>query len=108
MTQFLALVNPLVTIIVMLLALGIAWGKLNQGQESLATKLAEAEVRLDEKLALLASDLREIPHLYVRADVDLQSTRLMDQRINNIAQSLTDIRNDLRSLRRGTSDDRRA
>ncbi len=83
-------------------SLGVAYGKIAKGQAELRTKLIDTQRQLETRLMELITELRLVPTLYVRTDVDLQRNRLMDERDASIRGILNDIKDELKHLRRGT------
>ena len=57
--------------------------------------------QLETRLMELITELRLVPTLYVRTDVDLQRNRLIDERDASIRSILNDIKDELKHLRRG-------
>ncbi len=96
------MVGTVVSAAVVVVSAGAAWGKISKGQIDLRSRLIDTQKQLETRLLELIAELRLIPTLYVRTDVDLQRNRLMDERDASIRGILNDIKDELKHLRRGS------
>lgn len=96
------IVGTVFSVAAVVVSVGVAWGRITKGQAELRTKLIDTQKQLEARLLEAIQELRLIPTLYVRTDVDLQRNRLMDERDASIRGILNDIKDELKHLRRGT------
>ncbi len=98
------IVSVAVSVTVVVVSVGVAWGKLGRGQSELRSKLIDVQQQIEARLTELITELRNIPNIYVRSDVDDQRNKLIDERDIAIRSILNDIKEELKHIRRGSSD----
>ncbi len=94
------IISMAVSVGMVVVSAGIAWGKLGKGQADLRTKLTDVQRQIETRLLEMMVELRTIPNIYVRADVDQQRNKLMDERDTAIRNILNDIKEELKHIRR--------
>jgi len=96
-----SMIGVALSVTVVVVSVGVAWGKLAKGQADLKAKLIDVQHRVEGRLADIVLEMKNFPTIYVRTDVDNERNKLMDERDTSIRIILNDIRDELKHLRRG-------
>jgi hypothetical protein len=94
------LLTPILSAAATLVTVGIGWGQIKKGQDVTQNRITELQRTVELHVSEIARDLKEIPELYVRRDVDQQRNRLIDERSDAMKGMLQDIKGELQDLRR--------